>query len=173
VLGVLGGSLGAKVLNEVTGRVADAHDEEEISIVHLTGHAHFDSVSEVAASAAQQWKVLAFEDNMERFYAAADVVLSRAGALTVSELAATGTPAVMVPYAAGAAGHQAANAAHLAQAGGAEIISEDQIDRVPVLLQQLIVDPERRNNMAKAAASMGKPDAAHVIARSLIEAGRS
>ncbi len=170
ILGVLGGSLGAKVLNEVTGRVADAHDAGEISIIHLTGHAHLDSVSEIASSSAQEWKVFAFEDNMERFYAASDVVLSRAGALTVSELAATGTPAVMVPYAAGAAGHQAANAAHLAQAGGAELVPEDQIDQVPVLLQQLIADSERRNNMAKAAASMGRPDAAHVIARSLIEA---
>ena len=53
MLGVLGGSLGAKVLNEVTERVADAHDEGEISIVHLTGHAHYDSVSEVAAGSAQ------------------------------------------------------------------------------------------------------------------------
>ncbi|NND01226.1 MAG: UDP-N-acetylglucosamine--N-acetylmuramyl-(pentapeptide) pyrophosphoryl-undecaprenol N-acetylglucosamine transferase [Acidimicrobiia bacterium] len=170
ILGVLGGSLGAKVLNEATGRVADALDQEEVAIVHLTGHAHYESVSAVAAGSAQQWKVLPFEDHMEHFYAVSDVVLSRAGALTVSELAATGTPAVMVPYAAGAAGHQAANAAHLAEAGGAELVAEDQIDRVPVLLQQLIADTERRNKMAKAAASVGKPDAAQVIARSLLDA---
>lgn len=172
VLGVLGGSLGAKVLNEVTGRVADAHDAGEISIVHLTGHSHFETVAAIAEGSAHDWQVRAFEDNMELFYAASDVVLSRAGALTVSELAATGTPAVLVPYAAGAAGHQAANAAHLAQAGGAELVAEDQIDLVPVALQQLIADSDRRNNMAKAAAATGKPDAADVIARALLEAAK-
>jgi len=170
VLGVLGGSLGARVLNEVTERLADGHDQEEISILHLTGHAHYETMSAIAAASAQEWKVLPFEDNMEYFYAASDVVLSRAGALTISELAATGTPAVVVPYAAGAAGHQAANAVHLAQAGGAHLVPEEEADRVPVLLEQLIADPDRRLLMSKAAAELGRPDAARTIARALVEA---
>lgn len=169
VLGVLGGSLGAKVLNEVTERLADAHDEGDLSILHLTGHAHFEGVSEIAAGSAQEWKVRAFEDNMEYFYAASDIVLSRAGALTISELAATGTPAVVVPYAAGAAGHQAANAAFLAAAGGAEIVAEEDVDTVPVLLEQLIADRDRRTTMAAVAAGLGRPNAAHEIAKLLIE----
>lgn len=170
VLGVLGGSLGAKVLNEIAERVADAHDEAELAILHLCGHAHFDEVSAVAANSAQDWRVLAFEDNMEFFYAASDIVLSRAGALTISELSATGTPAVVVPYAAGAAGHQAANAAHLAQAGGAELVAEANADTVPALLQQLIVDRDKRDVMAAIASTAGKPDAAQVMAKALIEA---
>lgn len=169
VLGVLGGSLGAKVLNEATERLADAHDQREISILHLTGHAHYEAVSAKAAGSAQDWKVLPFEDNMEFFYAASDVVLSRAGALTISELAATGTPAVVVPYAAGAAGHQAANAIHLARAGGAELVPEEDVDRVPALLEQLIADRDRRQAMAAAAKKLGRPDAAQVIAKALIE----
>lgn len=170
VLGVLGGSLGARVLNEVAERVADAHDAHEMSILHLSGHAHYETVSNIADGSAQEWKVLAFEDHMEYFYAASDIVLSRAGALTISELAATGTPAVVVPYAAGSAGHQKANAIHLALAGGAELVEEDQVDQVPALLQQLIVDVERRKLMAAAAAGMGMPEAAQTIARALIEA---
>lgn len=170
VLGVLGGSLGAKILNEATERVADAHDGDDMSILHLTGHAHYESVSAIAAGSAQDWKVIAFEDNMEYFYAASDIVLSRAGALTISELAVTGTPSVVVPYAAGAAGHQAANAAHLAAAGGAEIVSEEDVDTVPALLQQLIVDRDRRAVMASIAAGLGRPDAAQAIAKALIEA---
>jgi UDP-N-acetylglucosamine--N-acetylmuramyl-(pentapeptide) pyrophosphoryl-undecaprenol N-acetylglucosamine transferase len=170
VLGVLGGSLGARVLNEVTERVADAHDPHEISILHLSGHAHYESVSNTAACSAQEWKVLAFEDHMEYFYSASDVVLSRAGALTISELTATGTPAVVVPYAAGSAGHQKANAAHLAVAGGAELIDEEDVDRVPVLLQQLIADRDKRQLMASIAAEMGMPDAAQTVAQALIEA---
>jgi UDP-N-acetylglucosamine--N-acetylmuramyl-(pentapeptide) pyrophosphoryl-undecaprenol N-acetylglucosamine transferase len=170
VLGVLGGSLGAQVLNEVTERLADAHDEEEISILHLSGHAHYDKVGEIAAGSAQEWKVLPFEDNMEFFYAAADLVLCRAGALTISELAATATPAVVVPYAAGAAGHQAANALHLVRAGGAELVDQDEADQIPALLEQLIADPHRRRLMAAAAGKMGMPDAAPTIAKALIEA---
>jgi UDP-N-acetylglucosamine--N-acetylmuramyl-(pentapeptide) pyrophosphoryl-undecaprenol N-acetylglucosamine transferase len=170
VLGVLGGSLGAKVLNEITERVADAHDAQEMSILHLSGHAHYETVSAIAAGSAQDWKVLAFEDHMENFYAASDVVLSRAGALTISELAATGTPAVVVPFAAGSAGHQEANAAHLAVAGGAVLVEEEHVDRVPVLLQQLIVDADRRQLMAAAASGIGMPQAAQTIADALIEA---
>jgi len=170
VLGVLGGSLGAKVLNDAVERLADGHDERAISILHLTGHAHFEAVSAIAQGSAQEWKVLAFEDNMEYFYAASDVVLSRAGALTVSELAATGTPAVVVPYAAGAAGHQAANAAHLAAAGGAEVVDEQDVDRLPAVLEQLIADRDRRETMATIAARMGRPEAAQQIAKALIEA---
>lgn len=170
VLGVLGGSLGARVLNEVTERIADAHDAHEMSILHLSGHAHYEAVAGVAAGSAHEWKVLAFEDHMEYFYAASDVVLARAGALTISELAATGTPAVVVPYAAGSSGHQKANAAHLALAGGAELVEEEHLDQVPVLLQQLIADADRRQVMAAAAAGIGMPDAAQKIAQALIEA---
>lgn len=170
VLGVLGGSLGARVLNEAVERVADAHDAKEMAIVHLTGHAHYESLAATAAGSAQEWRVLAFEDNMEYFYAVSDVVLSRAGALTISELAATGTPAVVVPYAAGAAGHQAANATHLAESGGAVIVPEEDVDGVPALLQQLIADSDRRETMAAAAAALGMPDAAQVIAKAMIEA---
>lgn len=170
VLGVLGGSLGASILNEATERLADAHDAKEMAIVHLTGHAHFESTAAKAAGSAQTWRVLPFEDNMEYFYAASDVVLSRAGALTISELAATGTPAVVVPYAAGAAGHQAANATHLAASGGAIVVAEPDVDGVPALLQQLMVDRDRRQTMAEAAARLGMPDAAQVIAKAMIGA---
>lgn len=170
ILGVLGGSLGAKVLNEVTATIADTHDPGEISILHLTGPSHLEAVAAVAANSPHEWRVLAFEDHMEFFYAACDVVMSRAGALTVSELAATGTPAVVVPYAAGAAGHQAANASHLAQSGGAELIPEDQIDRAPAAVQQLLADADKRAGMASLASSLGKPRAAQAIAKAMIEA---
>ncbi len=104
------------------------------------------------------------------FYAAADVVLSRAGALTISELAVTGTPAVVVPYAAGAAGHQSANAAHLEHAGGVVVVPETELDRIPVELEQLLADEHRRAVMAAAAAAAGLPGAAALIAHTLREA---
>jgi len=170
VLGVLGGSLGARVLNEVTERIAEDAEPGSLAIVHLTGRVHFDDIAPVAARSDQRWTAVAFEDHMEYFYAAADLVLSRSGALTISELAATGTPAIVVPYAAGTAGHQGANAAHLQRAGGVMVIPEDEIDRVSVELQQLMLDASRRAAMSHAARSEGRPDAADVIARRLMEA---
>ncbi len=170
VLGVLGGSLGARVLNEITARIADAHDPQELGIVHLTGTAHHDAVAALAAASPLPWVPLPFEDHMELFYAAADVVLSRAGALTISELAATGTPAVVVPFAAGTAGHQSANAAHLEESGGVVVVPETEVDRVSVELQQLLADEPRRAAMARAAAAAGRPDAARQIAAALREA---
>jgi UDP-N-acetylglucosamine--N-acetylmuramyl-(pentapeptide) pyrophosphoryl-undecaprenol N-acetylglucosamine transferase len=167
VLGVLGGSLGARVLNEVTIHLADTLDADRIAIVHLTGRSHLDEVETRASRSPTVWTVRAFEDEMTWFYAAADLVLSRAGALTISELAATGTPAVVVPYALGTAGHQAANAAALEQAGGVVVMGEGDIDRVPAAIEQLIGDPAQLRMMADAARAQGRPDAAEVIAAAL------
>ncbi len=172
VLGVLGGSLGARVLNDATERIADAHDPEQLQIVHLTGRAHFEEISARAAARSPRWHVVAFEDRMDLFYAAADVVLSRAGALTISELAVTGTAAVVVPYAAGTAGHQRANADHLERVGGVVVVPETEIDRIPVEVEQLLSDGPRRAAIAGAAAGEGRPGAAALIAAALIEAAR-
>jgi len=170
VLGVLGGSLGARVLNEVTTRLADGVDSDRMAIVHLTGRIHFDGVTAGAERSATAWSVHAFEDEMVWFYAASDLVLSRAGALTISELAATGTPAVVVPYALGTAGHQAANAASLERAGGIIVMPEEDIDRAPAVIEQLLADQAQLTAMATAARSQGRPDAARVIATALREA---
>ena len=172
VIGVLGGSLGAKVLNDVTARIVADLDPGEIAVLHLTGKIHIDDVRPEAERSAVAWRAVAFEEEMQHFYAAADMVLSRAGALTVSELAATGTPAVVVPFAAGTADHQAANVAHLEAAGGCIVVPEGEIDRAAVEIQQLVADPARRAAMAEAAAKVGRPDAASVIATVLREAAR-
>jgi len=169
VLGVIGGSLGAKLLNEVTMRIAGDADPGSLAIVHLTGSAHVEEIAPLAKRSSVIWRALAFEDSMEYFYAASDVALSRAGALTISELAATGTPAVAVPYAAGTGGHQGANARQLENAGGIVVIDESDINRVPVELQQLLMDDSRRNVMARDAYAVGIGDAADTIARDLIE----
>lgn len=170
VLGVLGGSLGARVLNEAAETIADTHDADRLAIVHLTGRAHHDDVARRAMSSAVDWRAIDFEDRMDLFYAATDLVLSRAGALTVSELTATGTPGVMVPYAAGTAGHQAANVASLADAGGVVVVPETSIDQVPVIVEQLMADPHRRATMAAASLKAGRPHAAETMARQLREA---
>jgi UDP-N-acetylglucosamine--N-acetylmuramyl-(pentapeptide) pyrophosphoryl-undecaprenol N-acetylglucosamine transferase len=168
VLGVLGGSLGAKVLNDVVTALTMAMEEDHLAIVHLTGRPHYDEISAVADSTALHWLPIAFEDRMDLFYAAADLVLSRAGAMTINELAATGTPAVVVPLGLGT--NQVANVMELEAAGGLVHVAEAQIDQVPIVIDQLIVDRARREAMATVMATHGRPEAAKVIAAALREA---
>lgn len=168
VIGVLGGSLGAKVLNEVTAALAMAVDPDHFAIVHLTGRTHHKAIEQMAKKSALLWRAVAFEDRMELFYAASDLVLSRAGAMTINELAATGTPAVVVPLGLGT--NQSANVLELEAAGGLVQVAQAQIDQVPIVIDQLIVDKARREAMATVMASHGRPAAARVIADALQEA---
>jgi UDP-N-acetylglucosamine--N-acetylmuramyl-(pentapeptide) pyrophosphoryl-undecaprenol N-acetylglucosamine transferase len=100
VLGVFGGSQGAAALNEQVGGFASRIVDSGYAILHVTGPADHDAVA-ARATDSPEWVTVAYEGHMERFYAASDLVLSRAGALTISELTATGTPAVVVPLPAG------------------------------------------------------------------------
>ena len=149
----------------MTVRVADDADPERIAIVHLTGAAHHEAVAAEAALSTVTWRTVPFETEMQYFYAAADLVLGRAGALTISELATTGTPAVVVPLAAVS---QEGNAAYLAAGGGVVVVPEAEIDRVPVEIEQLLADEPRRTKMAAANAALSAPNAALDIARTLI-----
>jgi UDP-N-acetylglucosamine--N-acetylmuramyl-(pentapeptide) pyrophosphoryl-undecaprenol N-acetylglucosamine transferase len=168
VLGVLGGSLGARVLNDAVGALVMAVDPDHMAIVHLTGRDHYDEIKERADRSPVPWHPVAFEDRMELFYAVSDLVLSRAGAMTINELTATGTPAVVVPLGLGT--KQAANVMELEAAGGLVQVSQAQVDQVPVVIDQLIVDAARRQAMATVMTSHGRPAAARVIAEALIEA---
>lgn len=169
VVGVLGGSLGARILNDAVPALAAALPTGA-AVLHLTGRSHYEEMHGRAARSPVTWRTVAFEDSMEDFYAASDVVLSRAGALTISELAVTATPAVVVPYAAGTAGHQAANAGELAAAGGLHVVSEGDVGSIPALLAELVADPPRRLAMGAAAAGCARPGAAGIIADTLVAA---
>lgn len=163
VVGVFGGSLGAGVLNRVTASVAAL---EGVQVVHLAGDIHADSLS---GSATESWRIIGFEDRMNLFYAASDLVLARAGG-AVAELSATGTPAVLVPGGFGSAGHQAANAAYLADAGAAVVVEEPEVATVPQVIAEILAEPARLAAMREAARSLARPDAADVIAAAMISA---
>ena len=166
IVGILGGSQGARVLNESAAGIRAARPEAQI--IHLTGTIH-EEVMRSQVTDDPTWRVVAFEPAMELFYAAADLVLSRAGALTVSELAATGTPAVVVPYAAGTGAHQTANAAQLVEAGGAILVEESEADSLVATVADLVADTSRRTVMAKSASSVAHPDAASRVADAMLE----
>jgi UDP-N-acetylglucosamine--N-acetylmuramyl-(pentapeptide) pyrophosphoryl-undecaprenol N-acetylglucosamine transferase len=104
---------------------------------------------------------------MQYFYAAADLVVCRAGAMTVSELAATGTPSVLVPLERVGQGW---NARTLAKVGGALVISQAEAGKLPDVVRGLLADSVGLDRMGERARQVGRPDAAVAIARHLVEA---
>ncbi len=170
VLGVAGGSLGARAVNDAVVDLVAAWDGPPLAVVHLAGRDHAPDMAGRTQNAGAAWRVLPFETDMQYFYAVANLVVARSSGLTTSELAATGTPALLVPRAVTRAGHYEANAADLAGAGGAEIVTEDRLAELPDRVAALAADPARLARMAAAAAARGRRGAASRIARDLIEA---
>ncbi len=167
VLGVFGGSQGAAALNAALG---DGIHEVLVaghSVLHLTGPDHYEEVTARSAG-MERWITLPYEGNMDRFYAASDLVVSRAGAMTISELTATGTPALVVPLPAGK-GYQAQNAAEMEAAGGCSVIDQSDIDSVVPRAVGLLDDDGERASMAAAAASVGRPHATEDVAGAVLE----
>ncbi len=169
VIGILGGSLGAAALNRLAAVVAFEWEGPEISLLHVAGPDHAGEVERRAAGAPVPWRVVPFENRMEDFYAACDIVICRGGGLTISELAATATPAVIVPRPHTAA-HQHANAAYLVDGGAALLCEQEELAELPRRLAAVLADPERLDTMRGAAAELGRPDAARIVAAAMLEA---
>ncbi len=166
VLAVIGGSLGAAALNTIARRIGERSDRG-FHILHLAGEAHADVVSEWA-QAGTNWTVRHFEDEMQYVYAAADLAITRSGAMTISELEATGTPAIVVPLPAGK-GYQALNAAEIEAAGGVVVVDQAHVDSVVDLAFEIMKDHTRRAEMARNAAAAGSRGAAEAVASMTLE----
>ncbi len=166
VLGVIGGSLGASALNEFASAIALRHDRD-FDILHLCGTAHVDAFT-ARAEDVEGWVVRPFEDDMVDVYAACDLVLSRAGAMTISELEETATPAIVVPLPAGQ-GYQALNAAELAAAGGAVVLRQEDDEAIIRTVFDIMHDPDRRAIMATKAGETGHRHAAAEVADRTLE----
>jgi UDP-N-acetylglucosamine--N-acetylmuramyl-(pentapeptide) pyrophosphoryl-undecaprenol N-acetylglucosamine transferase len=161
---VFGGSLGAQRLNQVVPQIAGELAERDVQVLHICGDGKlFPSpqvVTQDGVMSAPVYVVQEYVDRMELAYAAADVVVGRAGANTVSEITALGLPAVFVPLPVGN-GEQRLNAAPVAAAGGALLVDDADFDAawLRANLLPLIADPERRDAMGRAAAGFGRLDA--------------
>ncbi|HSM01916.1 MAG TPA: UDP-N-acetylglucosamine--N-acetylmuramyl-(pentapeptide) pyrophosphoryl-undecaprenol N-acetylglucosamine transferase [Acidimicrobiia bacterium] len=168
VLGILGGSLGARVLNESASALAEGTGAD--AVVHLTGPDAFEDMTRMADASAVAWACRPFEADMQYFYAATDLVVCRAGAMTVSELAATGTPSVLVPLERVG---QGSNARSLAATGGAVVVSESDVGELPETVAGILGDAAGLERMGADARRAGRPGGAMVIARRLLEAVRA
>jgi UDP-N-acetylglucosamine--N-acetylmuramyl-(pentapeptide) pyrophosphoryl-undecaprenol N-acetylglucosamine transferase len=168
-----GGSQGSRVLNRaLVGALGLLPGRDQLRIVHQTGPAMHDEVRAGYAAAGRDAEVLAFADDMEARFAAADLLLCRSGATTCAELTAAGKAAILVPFARAADDHQRKNAQALAEAGAALMIEER--DLTPAALAaavgELIAAPERLSRMEQASRRLGRPHAAARVADLLVEA---
>ena len=158
VLLVYGGSQGARTLNEL---VVEAFSEDGPLVLHLAGERDFESLHDRVSR--DGYRLLPFTHDFGAALAAADLALARAGG-SVYELAAAGTPALLVPYPHATADHQTKNARHFEEAGAAMVVREADVATVPGLVGSLLSDPERLEGMAAAMRRLARPHAADEIA---------
>ena len=162
---VVGGSLGAQVLNEtVPAAMALLDSAQRPQITHQTGAAQRDAVSQAYARAGIAAEVLAFIDDMPARLAACDLMICRAGAITVSELCAAGVPAVLVPLIISTTSHQRDNAAWMAAQGAA--VHLPQAELTAQSLAELLRGMQREDllQMALKARGLARPHAAARVA---------
>jgi UDP-N-acetylglucosamine--N-acetylmuramyl-(pentapeptide) pyrophosphoryl-undecaprenol N-acetylglucosamine transferase len=169
---VVGGSLGALALNEnVPKALALLNEDIRPDVMHQSGVKTLETAQQCYADAGVNAEVVSFIEDMANVYANADLVICRAGAMTVSELAAVGIASILVPYPYAVDDHQTANAAYLADAGAAIIMQ--QRDMTPELLAEtlrtLITDKDRLKNMSIKARQMAKPEATRHVAETCLQ----
>jgi UDP-N-acetylglucosamine--N-acetylmuramyl-(pentapeptide) pyrophosphoryl-undecaprenol N-acetylglucosamine transferase len=162
---VIGGSLGARALNEAVPQAwALLPEPTRPDLTHQSGRQHLAALEDAYRTAGVQATVVPFVDDMAGAYAQSDLVICRAGATTVSELAAAGVASVLVPFPAAVDDHQTANARYLSEPGAAVLLPQTELN--PRRLADLILGFTRGQllRMASRARSLGKPDAARVVA---------
>lgn len=164
---VLGGSQGAHAINAAMMAAAPAlaGSDLRIAVTHQTGERDREQVQEAYGRAGVPARVAPFFREVADLMRGADIVVSRAGATTLAELAAAGRPSVLVPLPGAADGHQQANAEVLADRGAAEVLSQDGLsgERLAARVLALAADDERRRRMGAAARTLARPRAVSII----------
>ena len=173
---VVGGSLGARILSEQVPQAVAALSEslrKRLDVTHQVRAEHLDQARAIYAQAGVTARCEPFFDDMGALYADAHLVISRAGASSVAEIAAMGRPSILIPLGIAMDDHQTANAAELADAGAAEVIAEPEFtaDALRARLETLLADGDDLARRAKAALDRARPGA-HERLADLIENAR-
>ncbi len=170
VLFVFGGSLGSRAINEVMLRQhVRLLEDESLTVIWQTGRHYYERLSQSVAP-HPRLHFMEYVHRMDHAYAAADLALCRAGALTCSELLVTSTPAILVPSPHVAEDHQTKNAHSMKALGAAEVVTEDVMDHeVLPLALDILNNDARRDAMRTAAKAAARPHAAQTIARSVLQ----
>jgi UDP-N-acetylglucosamine--N-acetylmuramyl-(pentapeptide) pyrophosphoryl-undecaprenol N-acetylglucosamine transferase len=169
VLAVFGGLAGAQALNEFA---VEAFGASGPAVLHISGVRDFEALRPRVSR--EDYVLVPSTDDFGAALAAADLAISRAGG-TVWELAAAGTPAILVPYPYATADHQTLNARHFEDGGGAVVVGQSDLMLVPALAEELLGDADRLARMSNAMRTLARPGAADVVADELValaESGR-
>lgn len=168
---VLGGSSGAESINAIVSTlVSERFFPKNWQMLWQTGQRNYPDISRLIPADSLNGAIVPFIDDMPAAYAIADLVLSRAGAMALSEITAVGLPAVLIPYPYATGDHQTLNAKKYEDAGAAIIVPEKEMERrLREILNRLLEDDNLRKKMSAAAGKMGRPDAAEVIARTILD----
>lgn len=168
---VVGGSRGARALNEVVP-LAVAQLDSSVEVHHQAGMSDSEKVSDLYKLATKaDWRVSPFIDDMTQAYHYADLAICRSGAMTVTELSASGLPSILVPFPYAVDDHQTKNAEHLSSAGAAVLMPQNELtpEALADVICSLLSDPKTLAQMRVAAHSCFKPSAASAVAEALIE----
>jgi len=172
---VFGGSRGASSINRaIVDAVRVLGERDDLQFIIQTGHADHEYVEKMLEGAHIPCRVYPYIEDIGYAYAASDLVVSRAGAVTLAELTALGLPAVLVPYPYATGRHQDSNAVALAEKEAAIVMNDNELsgERLAGAIERIVSDPQRMAAMAAASAGLGKPDAASQIAMRLLELAR-
>lgn len=171
VLLVLGGSGGARSINKAMEQnIRQLHDEMELQIIWQCGSAYYDAIiKKLNVHDMKRLQLHSYLDNMPEAYAAADLIVSRAGASSCSEIKVTGKPSIMIPSPNVAGNHQHKNAEAMVENGAAILVEDDEApDRLAEVVNELIFDGDKLHQMSEAAKALARPDAAQTIATEIL-----
>lgn len=180
VIGVSGGSLGARRVNGAVRSLAELwSDRTDLAVHHAVGRRDWAAFAASQGPARREnlglhYRAVEYEDRMDLVLAAADLWIGRAGGSTCAELGVAGVPAVLVPLPNAPGDHQTANARAMGEAGAAVMLADAECtpERLAELLEPLIDSAVLRATMAARATAVGHPDAAHRVAELLLEHAR-
>lgn len=168
---VVGGSQGALSINKAVMACLKQNASSDLQWIWQTGTGfNADARNFVKIEGLSHVKVHPFIQRMDLAYAAADLIISRAGAIAISELCNIGKPVILVPYPFAAANHQMHNARRIAEAGGAWVIEDSMAEsQLCLTLSELVADKSRRHQMGEAIRRLAIPDADERIARAILD----
>ncbi|MBN1756418.1 undecaprenyldiphospho-muramoylpentapeptide beta-N-acetylglucosaminyltransferase [bacterium] len=173
---VTGGSQGARSLNQaLSGALTRGLLEENIQVIWQTGKLDYGTYRNISSKVRNRSVTRPFFDNMNDYFSIADLVVCRAGALTLSEIAAWGLPAILVPYPYATANHQYWNARYYSDKGHAILVEDSELtdEKLAYLINAIINDPGRRESMGQGILELSSPGACKAIIKSLMNLAKT
>jgi len=164
---IIGGSGGAKTINDAIAENIENFEKNNIQVLWQTGKYYYESYKQFDSDMV---KVMAYIDDMSAAYSSSDLIIARAGATTIAELSYLGLPVVLVPSPNVAANHQYKNAESLKKVNAAELVEDAKLNQeITEKIQTIINDVDKLNELKENIKKFSRPDAAKVVAESAIK----